>query len=284
MYPQIPPWLERALDFAHKPVLGRRLTVLLDEHPVGSIAFHLAEPLAQAVPNVMATEDTVTLGAPFDQTLAAVAHWLQVQGHCGAWRNELLPVVNHSNKVLSHIERAAVRPLALRTQAVHLVAYVDIGKNTPMVWLQQRAKTKSTDPGLWDTLAGGLVSAGEASLEAALAREAWEEAGVRLPAPELQLERGYTLREHRPLNNVSYMVEDLMVWDVTLPQDFAPVNQDGEVDGFACKHWSQVMIMIEQGEVTLEAALTIAASGARRGLLYPRARDALLKLRVADSQ
>ncbi len=284
MYPQIPPWLERALDFARKPVLGRRLTVLLDEHPVGSIAFQLAEPLAGAVPNVVATVDTVTLGAPFDQTLAAVAQWLRTEGHGGAWRDELLPVMNHSGQVLSHIERAAVRPLALRTRAVHLMAYVDVGKNTPMVWLQRRAKTKSTDPGLWDTLAGGLVCAGEASLEAALAREAWEEAGVRLPSPDLQLERGYTLREHRPLSNINYMVEDLMVWDVTLPRDFAPVNQDGEVDSFACKHWSEVMLMIEQGEVTLEAALTIAASGARRGLLYPRARDALMKLRVADPE
>jgi hypothetical protein len=128
MFPQIPPWLERALDFAHKPVLGRRLAVLLDEHPVGSIAFQLAEPLARAVPNVAATENTVTLGAPFDQTLAAVAQWLQAQGHCGAWRDELLPVMSHANQVLSHIERAAVRPLALRTQAVHLMAYVDVGK------------------------------------------------------------------------------------------------------------------------------------------------------------
>ena len=47
------------------------------------------------------------------------------------------------------------------------------------VRLQQRAFDKPNDPGLWDTLVGGLVSHGEMTAET-LIRETWEEAGLRL--------------------------------------------------------------------------------------------------------
>ena len=68
-----------------------------------------------------------------------------------------------------------VRPLGIATLAVHLVGRTPDGLH----WVQRRALTKPNDPGLWDTLMGGMVPAAD-SLEEALARETWEEAGLRL--------------------------------------------------------------------------------------------------------
>jgi 8-oxo-dGTP pyrophosphatase MutT (NUDIX family) len=283
MLSQIPPWIERALHFARQKPLDRRVPLLIDDAPVGSVLWHLAEPMAQALSDLKLHDEGLSVlpcrtgGA--DATLLALAHWLQGKGFCGAWRNELLPVLSGDNAV-ARIERAAVRALGMRTQAVHLMAYVDIGRSTPMVWMQQRAKDKATDPGLWDTMVGGLVSADEPSLKDAVMREAWEEAGLKLPAEGFHLDECIVLREERPLNDVSYMIEDIVVWNIEMSEDFTPENQDGEVQQFAKKHWSQVMIMLEQGEVTLEAALAIASSGIRRSLFYPQARDKVLKLRV----
>ena len=48
-------------------------------------------------------------------------------------------------------------------------------------WVQQRALDKANAPGLWDTLMGGMVSAQD-TMDTALARETWEEAGLHLDA------------------------------------------------------------------------------------------------------
>ena len=72
------------------------------------------------------------------------------------------------------MERAVVRPLGITTFAVHLLASPD-GRH----WVQQRSLTKPNDPGLWDTLMGGMIPASD-SMAQALERETWEEAGLRL--------------------------------------------------------------------------------------------------------
>jgi hypothetical protein len=114
-----------------------------------------------------------------------VAHSLMLSGAllgdigqallAGPWRNELLSVVSDAGHELGQIERAAVRPLGLQTQAVHLVGQCPDGS----VWVQQRALNKPNDPGMNDTLMGGMVSAND-GLAGALARETWEEAGLHL--------------------------------------------------------------------------------------------------------
>src|SRR5690606_1323182 len=71
-------------------------------------------------------------------------------------------------------DRAAMRPLGMLTQAVHLSAWAPDGR----LWIARRALDKPNDPGLWDTLAGGLVAAGE-DCETALLRESREEAGLQ---------------------------------------------------------------------------------------------------------
>ena len=77
------------------------------------------------------------------------------------------------HKTIGQVERGAVRPLGIATQAVHLVGHAADGR----IWVQQRALNKANDPGLWDTLMGGMVSAAD-TVATALVRETWEEARV----------------------------------------------------------------------------------------------------------
>lgn len=276
MHSQIPGWLEKALHRAFQPPPRRRVGLMLGNVQIGSVDLALAYTLSQALVasgELIVSESTSTLQLqpPYDTSLANITHYLYDSGNLKSLRNELLAVMDEKNTVLARVERAAARALGIRTQAVHLIAYVDTDYSTPKMWLQQRAMNKATDPGKWDTLVGGLVTADEASLESALAREAWEEAGLKLPIEGASLQQGLTLRESRPVDGSSHMLEDLLSWDITLPADVVPVNQDGEVAQFACLPWAQVQNLLEQESLTLEAALVIGVSAARRGLLYPAA-------------
>ena len=80
-------------------------------------------------------------------------------------------------------------------------------------WSSRAApRTRSIDPGLWDNLVGGMVPAGE-TLEQALEREAWEEAGLALDRIEVHHGRMFHVR--RPVPE-GYQSEWIHVYDVTL--------------------------------------------------------------------
>jgi isopentenyldiphosphate isomerase len=57
---------------------------------------------------------------------------------------------------------------------IHLVVHLHVFDQDGRLYLQKRASTKDTNPGLWDTSIGGHVHAGE-SVADALFREAREE-------------------------------------------------------------------------------------------------------------
>jgi 8-oxo-dGTP pyrophosphatase MutT (NUDIX family) len=189
--------------------------------------------------------------------LAAAAEALHVAGLLTGWRGETLDVRAEAQSVaLAGIERAACRPLGIATTAVHLNAYFD--DDTLVV--AQRAPDKQIDPGLWDNLVGGMVPAGE-SLEAALLREAWEEAGLRLADHRLQPGRWFEVR--RPVSE-GLQAEAIHVFDVFLAPTLALANQDGEVAAIEARSVASVIDAIERGEFTLEAALATLESVMRR--------------------
>jgi isopentenyldiphosphate isomerase len=127
-------------------------------------------------------------------------------------------------------------------------------------WLQQRALDKDTDPGLWDTLAGGLVGTEvidglrqRENLILATQREAWEEAGVESSL----LHNMRTLATSRINRMVSegHMVQDNFAFLAELPGDYAPHNHDGEVEKFDHFSKAQVIDMIVQRQLALEPAI-----------------------------
>ena len=181
--------------------------------------------------------------------LADAAMKLRDAGLIRGWRNEALAV---GQPALSTIERAACRPLGITTEAVHLNAYA----GTDHLFVARRAAHKQIDPGLWDNLVGGMVSAGE-TLQQTLEREAWEEAGLRIDFDSLIRGRRFQMR--RPVSE-GLQSEIIHVYDANLPADASLANQDGEVAAIERRALDEVVDAIERDEFTLESALVTLES------------------------
>ncbi len=211
--------------------------------------------------------DLAAGSASIDTCLAEVAHRLCEASCLRGWRNEQLDVQAGAT-VVGRIERAAARPLGLRTRAVHLNAWTPDGK----LWIARRAMNKSTDPGMWDALVGGLVSAGE-TLDEALVRECAEEAGLDPADIAHRAPLRTILRMHRRLPE-GYQVEDLLVADCVLAPEVRPANRDGEVEEIAVVSPAELLAMLDAGAFTLEAALVLVEDMMRAGAVLTHRRTA----------
>jgi 8-oxo-dGTP pyrophosphatase MutT (NUDIX family) len=188
--------------------------------------------------------------------LHALALALRELGLAHVWRDEQLAVTGPKGRQVGMVERAVVRVLGIATQAVHLVGRADDDR----YWVQQRSLSKANDPGLWDTMMGGMVGAAD-TLASALERETWEEAGLRLH--ELKdLTRGGALEIRRPCDDgggTGYLIERIDWYRCTVPDGLEPVNQDGEVERFVLLDASEMVNRMQKQEFTREAALIQAA-------------------------
>lgn len=195
------------------------------------------------------------LGEP-GAALGALALALREAGLAHAWRDEQLAVTDGQGRRIASVERAVVRVLGIPTAAVHLIGQAEDGR----FWVQQRAWSKPNDPGLWDTLVGGMVSC-DYTLASALERETWEEAGLRLE--HLQgVVRGGHVDIRRPCDDghgAGYVIERIDWYHCTLPDGQVPVNQDGEVEQFVLMDAGEMTARMQAGEFTSEAALIQAA-------------------------
>ncbi|HBN73627.1 MAG TPA: NUDIX hydrolase [Sutterella sp.] len=181
--------------------------------------------------------------------LADLAEQLHEGRLISQWRNELLDVVPLDfSHTVTKAERGVFRFLGLSTTCVHALATDDSGR----FWIARRSETKQVDPGFWDTLSGGLMSAGE-TLKDTLARETFEEAGL-MPDQYSQIAPPITFLVTRPVRD-GWMRERTVAFPVKLKSDAIPTNRDGEVAHFEAVKKSEVLHRIEQKRFTLGAAL-----------------------------
>jgi len=192
-----------------------------------------------------------------NQVLAEAALLMRDAGCLRAWRDELLDVIGEG-KTLGAIERAAIRPLGMLTRAVHLNAWTPDGR----LWIALRSATKSTDPGMWDSLVGGLAVAGE-TLDTSLLRESHEEAGLLPEHLAQRSELRIILRMHRRLPE-GYQVEDVLVSECVLDESVPMGNLDGEVAEIRAAPIEEVWELIQEGRFTVEAELVVLESLIRR--------------------
>lgn len=262
-----PSWVAAARAAAHQPPTEPREALWVANTRVGSMAPQIAQLIGSQglldEPYTLSKEErsgmiawTLAGGDGATAALNALAHALRGAGRCGPWRDEQLAVCDALGRRVGTIERAAVRVLGLATQAVHLVGVAADGAG---LWVQQRAFTKPNNPGMWDTLMGGMVSAND-TVPQALARETWEEAGLAVDALHRVAHGGHVdfARPSREAGGTSYMVERIEWFHATVPQALQPVNQDGEVERFGLWPHAEVQARLAQGAFTAEAALVLA--------------------------
>ncbi|WP_255437710.1 NUDIX hydrolase [Comamonas flocculans] len=245
-----------------------RIPLRLGDAQIGSVA---AEILNEIGPKRLLdkryqlsfeeSDGAPALTLPAEQASAALnalAALLREVGRCGPWRNEQLAVRDAAGRQRATVERGAVRVLGIATDAVHLVGLTE---DASAVWVQQRSRTKPSHPGQWDTLMGGMVSARD-SLRDALARETQEEAGLQLSALT-HLQAGAAVLLDQPSDEggagLGHLHERVHWWSARLPQAVMPVNQNGEVERFACWSHAEVQARLAARAFTPEAALVLGA-------------------------
>ena len=202
----------------------------------------------------------VTLAARFDANadsrsaaLGAVIGALAGQGRIPGWRDETYAIRNAFDAApLAYIERAASRFFGTMTYAVHLNGVVKYADRAPQLWIARRSETKATDPGMLDNVVAGGIGWG-LSIEETIVKECWEEAGIEARLAK-RAERGRTVHVLQSLPEGT-QAEQIFIYDLPLPEDFAPRNQDGEVGEHRLARIDEVARWIEQGEMTVDASL-----------------------------
>ena len=206
--------------------------------------------------------DESKLTALFGSILAA---WRERRefGCLLGWRNETYKVFTNSSAF--HVERSGIGLFGFRTFGCHLNGYTKSNDGKIKLWIQKRASTKQTYPGIWDNLAAGGLSSGFSARETMI-KEAGEEAGVPLDLANQCLEVGivsfWGQREDEVEPGTVYC------YDLLLPANFVPVPEDGEVEEFRLLDIPDLIELLKiPGKFTPEAFLVTVDFLARHGII-----------------
>nr|CAA6830274.1 MAG: NUDIX hydrolase [uncultured Thiotrichaceae bacterium] len=170
-----------------------------------------------------------------------VVHELHRSGVIDTRVGEAYPVVLHYDGDASmEIERAAASFFGIRSFGVHVNGLVR-KQGEIRVWVGTRSRSKPFWPGKLDQIVAGGQPVGISLLDNVI-KEAEEEAAIPAELAQ-QAERAaeihYEHQTYRGLENST-----LFAYDLWLPEDFVPVNNDGEVEGF------QLISLSELAELT----------------------------------
>ena len=266
LFPLLNSFLDRA---THTPHEGSLPLFIGGDH-CGWL-FPIAAQVLSDSPGVQLTSNSahfgenLPAGEPLDALLAGIALKLRAAGCTPGWRNELLDIwalddkqLNHPTKRVAAIERGVMRPLGLMTKAVHLSGWSEDGR----LWVARRSLTKATDPGMWDTLVGGLVGNFE-DPDFALVRESDEEAG--LDAPDIVARtplRTIALMKRRLPEG--FQLEAVLTCECVLAPHVTPSNRDGEVMEIQLLDTETLYTLLKEDAFTLEASIVITEDLIRR--------------------
>jgi 8-oxo-dGTP pyrophosphatase MutT (NUDIX family) len=246
---------------------------MIEDAVLGRVRHGFARRLAE-FPEAFVVSDRALALAPglgdFEarsRAVRAVLLELKAQGEIPRWREEDYPVLRcWGDRALMKMERAAVPLFGVRGFGVHLNGLVR-GTGGLRLWVAKRAADKQTAPGKLDHIVAGGQPYGLGVREN-LIKEAREEAGI---PPALAAEAV-------PVGAVSYRCERpeglrddvLFCYDLELPEDFAPVNEDGEVESFSLWPMDEVLARIrETDDFKFNVNLVVLDLAVRRGLIAP---------------
>ena len=199
---------------------------------------------------------------------SAIAQALQIMRNDGVisgWRDELYPVGTAFNKPpLFEIERAAVPLFGVPGYGVHMNGWLKKNGCTYM-WIAERSMSKATGPGKLDQMVGGGQPVGM-SLRGNLLKECYEEANIpdaiAANAKSVGTVSYRTVREEGLRNDI------LFNFDLEVPIDFEPRNNDGEVASFVLWEIQEVMQRLsDTDDFKFNSALVIIDFLVRHGFI-----------------
>ena len=221
------------------------------ETQVGLVRRDFLAPLKDHPDAFETTADLVRVAARWTdadsrtQAVDAACRRMGERGLLGHWREEPFAVVEApGQQPLMLLERAAVSRFGVLGTGVHMNGYVT-GTNGLHMWVGKRAVNRPVEPGKFDQIvAGGQPAA--LTLADNLVKECAEEANI--PA--------YMARQAAPVGALSYCTDVerglrrdiLYLFDLELPADFTPVNQDGETERFDLLPLAEVESVLRAGD------------------------------------
>jgi len=187
------------------------------------------EPFLPTDDGIAVPEDRYRTAAErSDRLRTAVARLVQ-EGFIRKLRGEDYPVLTRwGADALAVIDRGAVPSFGLRSFGLHVNGFVRRADGLHL-WVGRRAMDRGVAPGQYDNLVAGGQPAG-LTLAQNLVKEAEEEAG--LPASLAGTARPVGMISYVMQNEQGLKVDTLFCYDLELPEEVIPVNQDGEVERF----------------------------------------------------
>ncbi len=244
-----------------------------DGYAVGWLRPSIAELLISAPSVFMKAEDSIQFTPDLNSAdrrtaaLASVAEGWVDQGHLPRLRGEIYPVrLTWLAPDLFRLDRTLAPFFGVRAYGVHLNGYVERDKEL-YLWLGRRSADAFVEPGKLDNIVAGGQSA-HLTITENLVKECAEEASI--PSTLVKLAR--------PTGTVSYCFDGdrglkpdtLFCFDLELPDDFQPVNQDGEIEDFRLMALGEALAQIKKGEnFKFNVALVILDFAIRHGVMSP---------------
>jgi Domain of unknown function (DUF4743) len=250
----------------------RAMPLLAGDDRIGLLRHDNAEMLRR-FPDLFAVEDDkVRLLVRGDvetvsRAVDAVVDALVAENRVPKWRNETFDVApGWGAPPVFRLDRGAVPFFGTRAYGVHLNGYRRAG-DTLSLWVGRRAPDKKVAPDKLDNLVAGGVGNGH-GLDDTLLKEGEEEASIPTSLTRRSLSVGAV--SYRMETELGIRDDVLFVYDLKMPADFVPKNQDGEIVHFELMPASAVLERVRStDQFKFNVNLVILDFAVRHGLLRP---------------
>ena len=183
------------------------------------------------------------------------------------WRNETFDVAPRwGEEPLFRVDRGAVPFFGVRAYGIHVNGFRR-DSNGYSLWIGRRASNKQVAPGKLDNLVAGGIGNGHGAY-GTLVKEAEEEAAI---GPELVARAVAAGALTYRMETKTGIRDDVMfVYDLEVPPDFEPRNEDGEIAGFGLMPLDEILERIRTTvDFKFNVNLVILDFAVRHGVLRP---------------
>ena len=196
----------------------------------------------------------ITQAPPYQLSieLRILAEYLKDTQLIHGWRDEDFSFIDEHQLERFRVERTFFRSMGFHSRAVHVNGFQAEGK----VWIARRSHTKQIDPGRLDNITAGGLSANETLFNCVI-RELWEEAGINAEQ-SLHINPMSSVTIRRGINDGSLHHETLYTYDLELPENFQPQNQDNEVSEFYLFDYEEALHHVLTEQFTIDAGVVTA--------------------------